>query len=329
MRLAVISVTKSGNAIAKKLKENFPLDIYSSYLNKEFNIKDITKTLMNSVDGIIFISSTGIAVRAIAPFLRGKDKDPAVVVIDTQGKFSISLVSGHLGGANELALRVSEILGCTPVITTATDNMGIVAPDMVAKDNGLIIEDLKKAKDIATRLVHGEDIGFFDEEGRIELPRGYKIPDENMKGVVAITNKKDCDYPYKNPQLPQLRLIRKNIVIGMGCRKNVDSLKVRNFIVDTFNKFNIDYRAISRIATVEIKKDEKALLDLREFLNCSMDIHSIEEIKTIDYKYKGSDFVEKTIGVRAVCEPCVELSGARLITDKISFEGITLCIGVL
>ncbi len=327
MRLAVVSVTRNGNAIAEKLKGHFELELYSSYKNKEFKLRDVTKNLMENMDGIIFIASTGIAVRAIAPFLKGKDKDPAIVVIDSEGKFSISLAGGHLGGANDLAIKISNILKCTPVITTATDSLGIVAPDILAKDNNLIIEDLKKAKDIAARLVDGEVVGFIDEEEKITLPKGYKSGSENITGIVIVTNKLNTEYPHKRESTSELRLIRKNIILGMGCRKNVDSLKVRNFVVDTLRKYNIDLRAVKKISTVEIKKDEQALIALSEFLDCPIDIHSIEEIKTVEHKYKGSDFVQKTIGARAVCEPCVELSGGELITEKLSFEGITLCIG--
>lgn len=329
MKLAVVSVTRSGNAIADRLSEHFQLEIYSSYKNKEFKLKEVTKKLMDSMDGIIFIASTGIAVRAIAPFLKGKDKDPAIVVIDSEGNFAISLAGGHLGGANQLTHKISNILNCTPVITTATDNLGIVAPDILAKDNNLIIEDLKKAKDIAARLVDGEVVGFIDEDEKIVVPKGYKNPNENMTGVILVTNKLDFEYPHKNNSISQLRLIRQNIVLGMGCRKNVDSLKVKSFVVDTLRKYNIDSRAVCKIATVEIKKNEQALIDLSHHLGCPMEIHSVEKIKTVDHKYKGSDFVEKTIGARAVCEPCVELSGGELITDKLSFEGITLCIGKL
>jgi len=138
MKLAAVSVTRQGDSIAKKLSETLELKLYSSYNNKNFKLKSVCEELMNTVDGIIFISSTGIAVRGIAPFLKGKDKDPAVVVVDCEGRFAISLAGGHLGGANELALKISELLKATPVITTATDSMGIDAPDMIAKDNKLI-----------------------------------------------------------------------------------------------------------------------------------------------------------------------------------------------
>ncbi|MFR1709832.1 MAG: cobalt-precorrin 5A hydrolase [Clostridium sp.] len=327
MKLAAVSVTRQGNNIAKKLSETLKITLYSSYNNKNFKLKSVCEELMNTVDGIIFISSTGIAVRGIAPFLKGKDKDPAVVVVDCESRFAISLAGGHLGGANELALRVSEILKATPVITTATDSMGIDAPDMIAKDNKLIIDDMKIAKDIAAKLVDKAKVGFLDDENKISMPKGYVVPSEGIKGIVTVSNKINVDNVPQVESLIHLKLIRKNIILGMGCRKDVDKDKVKNFIVDTLRKYNIDLRSVKMISTVEVKKHEKALISLSEFLNCPMEIHSLKEIEAIEHKYKGSDFVKKSIGVRAVCEPCVELSGGELLTDKLSFEGITLCIG--
>lgn len=329
MKLAAVSVTRQGDNIAKKLSETLELKLYSSYNNKNFKLKSVCEKLMNTVDGIIFISSTGIAVRGIAPFLKGKDKDPAVVVVDCESRFAISLAGGHLGGANELALKVSEILKATPVITTATDTMGIDAPDMIAKNNNLIIDDMKIAKDIAAKLVDKAKVGFLDDEGQIKMPKGYVIPEGDIKGMVTVSNKIDVDNLPPVEGLIHLKLIRRNIILGMGCRKDVDKDKVKNFVVDTLKKYNIDLRAIKTISTVEVKKNEGALIALSEFLNCHMEIHSLKEIESIEHKYNGSDFVKKSIGVRAVCEPCVELAGGELLTDKISFEGITLCIGKL
>jgi cobalt-precorrin 5A hydrolase len=149
MKTAVISVTKAGDDIAEQLKNKLDIDLYSKENVKEFSLRQVTKKVMEEYKAVVFISSTGIAVRAIAEFIKTKDKDPAVLVIDSSGKFVISLLSGHLGGANELTLEISELLNSTPVITTATDNMGVTAPDMIAKDNELVIDSLKDAKDIA------------------------------------------------------------------------------------------------------------------------------------------------------------------------------------
>lgn len=365
MKIAVISVTKQGDEIYKNIKDtlnkneiykNSNLDLSSENKNKNelsdidlyskssicnFELKNITEKVFENYEAIIFISSTGIAVRAISKFLKGKDKDPAVLVIDATGKYVISLLSGHLGGANELTLKISEILKAQPIITTATDNLGVVAPDVLAKENQLIIDDLKAAKQGASLLVQGEMLLLYDEENKIKAPKGYVICNENfdiencedrkivkfedsnkVNFIVYVTNK------FKIPcEKNFLKLIRKNIILGIGCRKDYNPLKLRENILKLLEENNIDYRSVKAITTIEVKKNENAILEAVKYFNCDLKIFTVEEIKTVEGNYKGSDFVKQNVGVRAVCEPCVELYGGKLITGKLSIEGMTFCAG--
>lgn len=325
MKIAVIYFTSQGRDIANKLSEAISIDKFSKYDLEDFNLNKVTEKVMKNYQGIIFIGATGIAVRAIAPYILSKDKDPAVVVVDNGARYAISLLSGHLGGANELCLEVSKILEAEPIITTATDNLGLEAPDVIAKNFNLVIEDLKKAKDIASLLVEGKKVAFIDEENLISKPKGYVEGLKEAEGIVVVSNKLISEHT--KAALKSLKLIRRNIVLGIGCRKNYEEKLMREKIMKTLEEYNIDLRAVKSIATVEVKEHEKAILSLKEELNCSMNIFTIEDIKKVEYKYKGSDFVQKTIGVRAVCEPCVELSGAETLTEKLSLEGMTLCIG--
>lgn len=325
MRIGIISVTKHGDLIADKIKEILDAEVFSKNSIEDFNIKNITEKLMESCQAVIFIASTGIAVRSIAPFLKGKAIDPAVLVVDSCANFVISLVSGHLGGANELTLKVGEILEAQPVITTATDNLGITAPDVIAKHNNLIIEDLKKAKYIAAKLVDGKKVAFIDDRVCIPIPKGYIDNEEEAEGAVYVTNRLQGDW--KNKNFTSLKLIRRDIILGIGCKKDFDAEKMHKTVIQVLRENNIDIRAVDIVATVEIKKDEKAILELSKNLNAELKIFTLNEIKKIEDKYKGSDFVKKSIGVRAVCEPSVELSGGKFLTGKISCDGMTICIG--
>ncbi|MDP4144841.1 MAG: cobalt-precorrin 5A hydrolase [Bacillota bacterium] len=325
-KTAVICFTKQGELLAEKINKFMAADIYSKNSVSNFKLNEITSSLMNNYKALIFIGSTGIAVRAIAPNLKGKDKDPAVIVIDNSCKYVISLISGHIGGANKLTLAVAEYLGAEPIITTATDNLRIEAPDVIAVDNNLVIDDLKKAKDIAAMLVNGEKVVFLDEEEKILMPAGYVNDFSEANGVVYITNKNKLPQDYSNKKV--LKLIRKNIVLGVGCRKNYDEELMFTNVKGVLEQFNLDIRSVLEISTVEVKKEEKAIIKLTETLNVQLRIHGLEAIKQIQHKYPGSDFVEKSVGVRAVCEPCTELSGAKLISDKISCNGMTICIGI-
>ena len=331
MKIAIITITKNGDVIADKIKEKLPGDIFSKEREYDFNFKDAVKKSMENYNGVIFITSTGIAVRAIAPYIKSKDIDPAVITIDNLGKFVISLLSGHLGGANELAEEIARIIGAVPVITTATDGLGVKAPDMVAKESGLVIDSLKSAKEIAALLVEGKKVYFCDEDTIISTPNGYSCHMEDALGIVYVTNKNKSLWvekeKIKNPDIKVLKLIRKNIVLGIGCKKDFSQVEMKETTLKVLIDNNLDYKAVKSIGTVEIKKQEKAILNLSEFLSCPLNIFSIEDIKAIDHKFEGSDFVEKTIGVRTVCEPCVELQGGHLITGKMKLNGMTLAIG--
>lgn len=337
--ICIISVIEKGDILGEKIKDILGGDLILKSKVKDFKLNNITKECFEKYDSIIFISSTGIAVRAISKYLVSKDKDPAVVVVDVCNKFSISLVSGHLGGANKLTLMVSEVLGNTPVITTATDNMDILAPDIIAMNNNLIIDDLKIAKIIAGRLVNREDVYFKDDKSIIKCPNGYIETDEIHGNAIWITHKKLREQKIKESKVISylseyetrtvLKLIRKDIILGIGCKRNTDSEKLFNFVSDILAQENIDIRAVEKIASINIKSDEKAILDLAVNLKCDLTFFSSQEIAKVEHKYEGSEFVKKSIGVSAVSEPVIELAGGNIIVKKIKRDGMTLAIGEL
>ncbi len=337
--ICIISVIEMGDILGEKIKDILGGDLILKSKVKDFKLNNITKECFEKYDSIIFISSTGIAVRAISKYLVSKDKDPAVVVVDVCNKFSISLVSGHLGGANKLTLMVSEVLGNTPVITTATDNMDILAPDIIAMNNNLIIDDLKIAKIIAGRLVNREDVYFKDDKSIIKCPNGYIETDEIHGNAIWITHKKLREQKIKESKVISylseyetrtvLKLIRKDIILGIGCKRNTDSEKLFNFVSDILAQENIDIRAVEKIASINIKSDEKAILDLAVNLKCDLTFFSSQEIAKVEHKYEGSEFVKKSIGVSAVSEPVIELAGGNIIVKKIKRDGMTLAIGEL
>ncbi|WP_338631434.1 cobalt-precorrin 5A hydrolase [Clostridium baratii] len=319
--ISIISVTEKGDEIAYKLKENFDSDIYLKSKLKDFKLDNVTKECFKKYKAIVFLSSTGIAVRAISKYLKGKDVDPAVIVVDVCNNFTISLVSGHLGGANKLTYEISNVLGNIPVITTATDNMDLIAPDILAKNNNLIIEDLKKAKVIAGRLVNKETVYFKDDEKKIDFPKGYIETEDVKDNTVWITNSsKEKDNV--------LKLIRKNIILGIGCRKDTNSKKLSDFVSNVLLENNLDKRSVRLIASIDVKKNEKAILDLAKELNSKLKFYTKEEIMTVEEKYEGSSFVKATVGVSCVSEPVVDLSGGEIIIEKIKNNGMTLTVGI-
>lgn len=326
MNIAVISLNKYGDMIGKKINSAISVNIFSKSKIENFKIVELVEKLMKNYDAIIFISSTGIAIRSIAPFIKNKTEDPAVVVVDILGKYVISLLSGHLGGANELSKKIAKIIDAEAVITTATDNLNLKSPDVIAKENELIIDNMKKAKCISALMVNGENIAFKDEENVIELPKGYTANLQIARGIVYVTNK--LDYLKGYDDIVKLKLIRKNIIIGVGCRKDYSVETMKVIVREKLKEYNMDERAVKTVASSSVKSEEKAIVELARFLGAQFKTFSNGNIKTVQYKYRGSKFVEDHIGVKAVCEPCVELSGGTIIVNKLNLSGMTLCIGV-
>lgn len=319
--IGVISVTKKGDILAEKLKENLNCRVFLKS-KEDKDLKSVTKEFMQELEGVIFISSTGIAVRLIAPYLKSKAKDPAIVVVDVNNNFTISLVSGHLGGANRLTSKVAKILNNTEVITTATDKMNIVAPDMIAKENDLVIDDLKICKDVAALLVNGKKVYFNDEKDIISTPKGYIKEKEIRDDMILVTNKLNIQ---KKNNL--LKLVRKDVVLGIGCRKDTDEKKLREFVLKVLEENNYDKRSVIKIGSIDVKKNEKAIISLAKYLGCEFITFNKHEINSVDEDYEGSDFVFKTVGVRCVCEPVIYLMDAKVKVKKIKYEGMTLSIG--
>ena len=370
--ISIVCPSPKGKEIALKLQKHLKVELYikESYRglneikihrhNEDFKLNEITKEVMKTSKGVIFISSTGIAVRAIAPYLEGKDKDPGVVVVDLSSKYAINILSGHLGGGNELTLKVAQILNVHPIITTATDNLGIIAPDILAKDNDLIIEDLKKAKYIASILVDEKKVKIKDDYNMIKISKGYEKTDELSENCIWIThdlkvnnnhcgiskiNDFDCNnniilnnsnddiqYNIINEELNYskiLRLIKKDLVLGIGCRRGTTYEKLYDFINSSLIKYNLDIRAVVAIVSVDVKANEEGIIKFAQKINCPFITFEREQIKTVQDKYEKSEFVLKTLGITGVCEPCVDLAGAEVVRSKIKHEGMTLAIGVL
>ncbi|MGL5615172.1 MAG: cobalt-precorrin 5A hydrolase [Sarcina sp.] len=327
--ITVISVNEKGDKIAEKIKKyysNFSeeVEIISKSKKNDFNLKIDSKKAWECSEVLVFIASTGIAVRAIANLVNHKSKDPAVIVVDVNSLYSISLLSGHLGGANDYANEIANILHAKAIITTATDNLKKEAPDLIAKKNNLIIDDFNGIKLISKRLIDNLEVYFKDDKEKIKLPKEYINTKEFKENLLWITNKEfDENFNRKN----SLKLIRKDIVLGIGCRKNIKDEDLIEFVFETLKMKNIDRRAILKIASIDIKKDEKAILNLANVLKVPFVTFSKDDIKKVQDKFIGSDFVEKSVGVRAVCAPTAYLLGGEIILEKYSKKGMTISIG--
>jgi cobalt-precorrin 5A hydrolase len=316
VKIACLSFSRRGAVIAGKIRQEFEGTVRCF---TESDYKDHLEMIFREFDGIVFIASTGIAVRLSAPYLKSKTSDPAIVVMDDMGKYAISLVSGHLGGANELAEILAGITDSQAIITTASDGRGIEAVDLFAKRNGLIINDLEAAKRVTALMVDGKRIGFYSD-----FPATINYP--NLVGnhpeaciFVDIAGKIDCSVPFC--------ILRPRILhVGIGCRKGTPGTELLDAIRQVLIINNLSPKCISSLSTIELKKDEPGILEARRFFDCDLNIYKAEEIKSVEHLFETSEFVKETTGVGAVCEPCASLSGDELIVKKTVRDGITIAI---
>ena len=302
--------------LARRLAEK--LDEQVELFPKQ-NYKEHLPTIFSEFQGIVFISSTGIAVRLSAPYLKDKTRDPAIVVVDDLGRYAISLVSGHLGGANKLAEKIADVLACQPIITTASDGRGIEAIDLFAQKHGLIIESMQDVKMLTGMMVDGLEIQIISE---VDVSINYQhLVEEDPAGCIYVTSQErvECD-------LPHCLLRPKNLALGLGCRKGKSSREILDAITRVFQEHHLSVKSICSIATIELKKDEPGILDACQTLGAELRIFAPDEIRQVQDRFSGSLFVESQVGVSAVSEPCAYLSGGDLIIGKTAINGITIAV---
>lgn len=339
-KTAVIVLTPGAKNIALKLKGNNPkLDLYfSERLIDQKNdfktfssLKKLTARIFSKYDALVFIMSLGIVVRVVADLLESKKSDPAVITIDEKAENVISTLSGHLGGANKLTVEIAEILKSKPVITTATDANNKLAVDLLAERLNCTIEPFQRLKKANSALLFNEQLHIFTDYS-------FKIKaDPNIKKfALAELKKKTAEKVFQviisnqifELKKNQIQLIPKNIVIGIGCRKNISFIKLKRNLKKFLKKHNLKKKSIKSLATIDLKKDEKAILKLAETNDWPLSVIERSEIKKIeaDLELEKSDFVKKITGIAAAAAPAAILASKskNLIIDKNKYSGITL-----
>ena len=276
---------------------------------------------------MIFVSATGIAVRAIAPWIRDKMTDPPVVTVDEGAQFVIPLLSGHVGGANELARHIADWLEAVPVITTATDVNGKFAVDLFASAYHMTIIDRKEAKNISAAVLEGKQIGVFSDLPIKKLPDGF-VMDRWCEENICITVK-DPSFPEKKASY--LRLVPSAVVLGVGCRRGTDPEFMKEKVFALLKEHGIDPAAVKAIASVDVKQDEPAVLGLKQVFDgeclhqpCEQRFYTPEQLNQVPGDFKESAFVKKQIGVGNVCERSACAAGGKLLVEKQAGDGITL-----
>ena len=341
MRGSVISFTGQGMELARKIRQDVPgiswtiftkcsalkSELQGEEVFVEESISSWAKKQMNQKHALLFIGACGIAVRAIAPCLTGKLSDSPVLVLDEKGKYVIPVLSGHMGGANELALFLAEHMGMEPVVTTATDIQQVFAVDLFAKRNDLMLCPKEGIVKVSAKLLAGNPIRIAVERYRItgeqNLPPNIEIvpyPPQSPVDVV-ITE--------EETQEAALILKPKQYVVGVGCKKGKEPEALELFLQETLEAFGIDKEEIRKLVSIDKKKEEFAMRKWSEKHRVPFVTYSAGELKQVEGDFSSSSFVAEKVGVDNVCERaaikgCEE--GGILILKKRRKDGMTVAI---
>jgi len=327
----IIAITQNGLALAKKLKAQFPDSVIYTLAKWhdeectaiEPDLSTFTTQFFDRHKTLVYIMATGIVVRSIARHLVGKTVDPAVVVLDEKGQFAISLLSGHLGGANGVASEIAGTIGATAVITTASDVQGMPSVDMIAQKHQLIIDSMHDAKTLTAMTVNGQKVGWRNDS-LLNLPCYYPSDEIDAEGLVVVSNRIDLV-----EKVPFAQLIPQNITVGVGCRRSIPGQQIINFVTEQLQLNSINEMSIRQLASIGIKSDEQGILDAAEHFKVPVLFVEAAEIEMIEQDFSSSAFVKSQVGVSGVCEPAAFIAGGRageFISRKKSKEGITVAI---
>lgn len=358
MKLSIISFTENGiflsEKIAEKVKQVNKEEGSSVYLETKLftkcsvygkkecpdeTQKQVIEIVENSISEwakeqfqerniLLFIGACGIAVRAIAPYVMDKLQDSPVLVMDEKGQYVIPLLSGHVGGANVLAVSIAEKIGAKPVITTATDINNKFAIDVFAKKNGLTIVNKDGIAKVSSKVLAGRSITLSIEPRYLE--KNVKLPQYIELIEYPPLQKADVVITSEDREFETAILLRpKEYVIGVGCRKGKEAEKMEEFIMSHLQKVGVSLTKVFGMASIDVKKDEPGLISFSRKEKIPFITYTAEELIRVEGEFYKSDFVKKQVGVDNVCERAAlkmcEPKG-KLLYEKHAEDGMTIAI---
>ncbi len=350
MKVRIISFTRRGRELSRKVRAAFSemgmeegeVLLYTGERGIEEgdcqalkgDLPTVVKASFHEKDPLIFIGASGICLRSIAPFINDKKADPPVLCLDEKGDFVIPLLSGHVGGANQLARRLAEHLGSQAVITTATDVNRRFAVDEWAEAKNLFWWDREAAKRISVDILKENEVGFlsdfpvsgsmpeclkFFEKFKIEQPS-----DMPKSGIVVSLSGKE------KPFLFTLNVIPKIVMAGIGCRKNISEEVLQTKLQEALEIVGISKESLMGLASIDLKEKEEGLISLGKRWNLPVKFFSKEELLEAEGCFNHSPYVEKVTGVGNVCERAAILAagGGSLLLEKRAGDGITVALAI-
>ena len=342
---ALYALSAQGLVLALRLAESLAADVYAPERlagqgSQGFSrIHDLLAQTFTRYRRHVFIGAAGIAVRAIAPHLRGKDVDPAVAVLDQEARFAISLVSGHIGGANELARELARRTGATAVITTGTDVAGVPAVDELARARNMAMDNLPAAKAVSAALLEGRPVQVFDPEGRLlGGPEGRVLDGGDFGGLFVPTTPTDwladepgvwCDWRAGGDYAATFRVYPRCLCLGLGSRKNVPEGEILAHVATVFAQQGLCPQSVARVGTASIKRDDPGLCAAAAALGPEVVYYELEALAAVPTAGQ-SETVKRRTGTGSVSEAAALLlaEGGALVSPKSKTGRVTCAVAL-
>lgn len=357
--VAIVTITRPGVIVASKIASecdstlfvaeryvpNVPEGVRGVTRSFDGVVKTLLPELFEKYDAIIFVMALGIVVRTIAPHIIDKTKDPAILVIDVQGKFVISLLSGHLGGANQLTLEISEAIGSIPVITTGTDVTKTVAPDLISQEIGADLDPIVQLKRVSSAIVDGDPVLFVNLEGipvpmlsgalkpNIQSLEFFPDPFPKVRAVAVISASND---PLPVPaEVEAIAIVPRVFGVGVGCNRGTTADEIQGALLTLLETHRIHPKSLQAFGSIDLKSDEAGIQDVASRFSRPLFFFSKEQLAQVTVP-NPSGTVMKFVGTPAVAEPSAILALAqapppwkgevRLAVEKIKSGNVTLAL---
>ena len=317
--IGLIAATANGRRNAAHLAGAWPdARLY------EGKAKQALHRAWDECDGVVLFLATGAAVRLIAPLLERKNQDPGVVTVDDAGNFAVALCGGHEGGANALAARVADALGGTPVITTASDSVGIPALVSLGEKLGLRVEEGSDLASVSAALVSGEKVSLLtDMRWPLgPLPENVVRSGERQAPLILIS-----DRLVETPR-PAVVYRPPSLIAGVGCSRGVSADDILDLLRRSLVEAGLTQKSVAALASIDVKRDEAGLLKAAEELDVQIHFHPAEALRAVETP-NPSEVVREAVGTSSVAEAAVISSGAELVLEKRKSANATVAVGRL
>ena len=325
-----LAFTDRGEALARDLAHALGGEAMRS--GKPETLREWTEKRFVSGGALVFVGAVGIAVRAIAPYVDKKWKDPAVVAVDECGRFAVPLLSGHLGGANRLARAIAELCGATPVVTTATDLHGLFAVDDWARVQNLCVVEPERIRTVSAKVLAGGTLRLwsrFPIEGtppaEVELLSAPPAGEESGAPSGESSPAPDVFLSVHREDGAALHLTPRAVVLGVGCRRGISRESIEDAFAAFLAQSGLLPKAVRTVASIDLKKDEEGLLAFCRAHGWPLETRSARELNETPGDFTPSPFVRSVTGTDNVCErSAAAVSGGEILHRKYSLGGVTM-----